>query len=710
MNFDRHRPDKRNRTCRLGRLFVVCLGLWLAAAPAGAQENIEVKGMGFFADMRLKNRLAFLHGFTGDETVRLDSALLEDSAFILLEQIKLTGHLRPKIVGVMRTADGEVSRTWTHPYTVVLPSDFEAERVEFRIEPGVLYYYEEVGVEGIEAIPEKDILRFFIPRGTLFLRKSDRAFTPDNLGNRIGRLLRQLNGLGYPEARLISREVERDDETGAVHVRLRFDEGPLFKVRTLEVVTQREGGVTNTETRSPEDTVDTLDWRQDVRRELANAAYRRGYPDVRIEEEIIGDSRAGDGVVERDYRFTVEEGAKAFIGNIRFAGDPDVKASILRRQTNLRRGKPLDYLQVSEGRRKLMALGVFSEVNLRLGEPDAEGRRDVIYELRPGLREEVSVLAGWGSYELARVGVRWRLNNPFHRAHRIDLDAKQSFKATSARGTYSVPQIFGTDVTAFGQGGYLRREEITFEREVAGVSVGGTTNPTFLSGLTTGVEYSFESQRSIRGDDRSFQSRDNAIVAGIQVQATLDRVDNSLFPTRGYQLAVISKTASDRLGGNVDFQKIELGGAVHHPLTDGLIAHAGLRYGGIFSWKPDAENIPFSERFFLGGENSIRGYRSGEAAPVDSSGELIGGQTYILGNFELEQRLVGDFSVVVFYDAATISPNSKVIADGVFLDSVGLGVNYRTIVGPVRLEYGYNLNPQPGDPTGTLLFAFGFPF
>lgn len=684
--------------------------LLLPAGFAGAQENIRVQGMGFLSDLRLKNRLSFLHGYSNDEKVRLDAALLEDSAFILLEQVKLTGYLRPEITGRMRTPDGKVSYTWTHPYGVVLPADFEAESVTFRIQPGTLYFYDRIEVEGIDAIPKEEVLRFFVPSSALFVRKSDRAFTPDNLSERINRLVARLKNLGYLGARLTSRKVERDDATGAVNVDLRFDQGPLYKVGAYEVVTRRQGEVIDRETRSPVDTPDTLDWRRDVRQERINAAYRQGFPDVKISQEVTAESSPEDGIVERDYRFTVEQGQKAIIGDIVFAGDPDVKDSILRRQTDLRRGELLDYLQVSQGRRKLMALGVFGEVNLRLGEPDAEGRRDVVYELKPGLREQVSFLAGWGSYELARVGMHWQLNNPFRRAHRIDLEAKQSFKATSVRGTYGIPQIFGTEVTSFTQGGYLFREEISFDRELAGISTGTTSNPSFLPGLTTGLEYGIESQRAIRDDDQGFDSRENAVVAGIRAQATLDRLDNSLFPTRGYQLSVVSKTSSDRLGGNVDFEKIELEGAVHHPLTDALVVHLGLRYGGIFSWKADSENIPFSERFFLGGENSVRGYRNGEAAPFDASGELIGGQTYLLGNVQLEQRVVGDFSVVVFYDATTISPTSQVISEGVYLDSVGLGVNYRTIVGPVRLEYGYNLHRRPGDPAGTLLFSFGFPF
>ena len=682
----------------------------MAACPVVAQENIKVKGMGLFSDMRLKSRLSFLHGFSKKEVVELDAALLEDSAFILLEQVKLTGHLRPKVVGRMKTSEGEVSYTWTHPYTVVLPANFEAESVVYQIQPRVLYFYDNVDVKGVEVIPEDEVRRYFIPTGTLFVQKSDRAFTPNNLNDRIGRLLNQLNSLGHQDARVTNREVKMNDKTGAVQVTLEIDEGPLYKVKSYEEVIYQDDKVVEKSTHTLEDTVDNLDWLRDVRQGLSNAAYRKGFPDVKVTSEITEEGKENDGVVERDYLFKVELGEKATIRNIVFTGDPDVKDTILRRQTDLQSGELLNFLQVSEGRRKLMALGVFDEVNLSLSAPDESGQRDVIYEITPGLREQLSLLAGWGSYELARVGVHWQLNNPFHRAHRIDLEAKQSFKATSVRGTYSIPQIFGTDVTAFSQGGYLYRQEISFDREVAGISVGGTVNPDFLNGLTTGLEYGFESQRSIRFGNQSFDSRDNAIVASIKGQATLDRLDNALFPTRGYQIAGTSKTASDFLGGNVDFEKVELGAAYHHPLTDALIFHVALRYGGIFSWKEDSENIPFSERFFLGGENSVRGYKYGEAAPIDSQGELIGGQTYILGNIELEQRVVGNFALVVFYDATTISANSMVIEDGVYLDSIGAGINYQTFVGPVRLEYGYNLHRRPTDPAGTLLFSFGFPF
>ena len=125
---------------------------------------------------------------------------------------------------------------------------------------------------------------------------------------------------------------------------------------------------------------------------------------------------------------------------------------------------------------------------------------------------------------------------------------------------------------------------------------------------------------------------------------------------------------------------------------------------------PDDSDLPVSVRFFPGGDGSIRGYPQGEAAPRADNGLFIGAKSYVLANLELEQALTSNWSVVVFADAVGTAAR---LADYPFAEklySVGLGVRYQTIIGPVRVEYGHNLNPRPLDPSGTLLISIGFPF
>jgi outer membrane translocation and assembly module TamA len=120
--------------------------------------------------------------------------------------------------------------------------------------------------------------------------------------------------------------------------------------------------------------------------------------------------------------------------------------------------------------------------------------------------------------------------------------------------------------------------------------------------------------------------------------------------------------------------------------------------------------LPFNKRFFPGGDNSIRGYSEGEASPRNAQGQLVGAECYALATVQLEQALTPKWSLVIFSDSLGFAHS---IADYPFdtgLFSVGGGIWWRTIIGPVRLEYGYNLNPRKGDPTGTLQFSLGFPF
>ena len=79
-------------------------------------------------------------------------------------------------------------------------------------------------------------------------------------------------------------------------------------------------------------------------------------------------------------------------------------------------------------------------------------------------------------------------------------------------------------------------------------------------------------------------------------------------------------------------------------------------------------------------------------------------------NLELEQALTAKWSVVVFGDALGVAARMSDYPFSEKLYSVGLGIRYQTIIGPVRLEYGHNLNRRPFDPAGTLQVSIGFPF
>lgn len=138
--------------------------------------------------------------------------------------------------------------------------------------------------------------------------------------------------------------------------------------------------------------------------------------------------------------------------------------------------------------------------------------------------------------------------------------------------------------------------------------------------------------------------------------------------------------------------------------------HFGLSHGAVFTVDGAEKDLPFNRRFFPGGKNSIRGYQEGEAAPRDANGQVVGAETYVFGSVEFEQALTPSLAFVAFVDGVGFSQTLQGYPAEQFLFSVGGGVRWKTIVGPVRFEYGYNLNPRPDDPVGTFQFSLGFPF
>jgi outer membrane protein assembly factor BamA len=123
----------------------------------------------------------------------------------------------------------------------------------------------------------------------------------------------------------------------------------------------------------------------------------------------------------------------------------------------------------------------------------------------------------------------------------------------------------------------------------------------------------------------------DAKAAAFILELKHDRLDNALSPRRGYKLFANIEFASDALGGDVSYQRLQLGGSSHWDLGGGRVVHVGAAHGVTFTWLGTPRELPFNRRFFPGGENLIRGFQYGEAAPRDASGRLVGRRNFPAG-------------------------------------------------------------------------------
>lgn len=679
------------------------------ALPLSGQENLKVRGLGFWENGRMADRLSFLQGTAEAERVEWDAVRVEDAIYLLLQLLRRQGYPEPEVEVVLTLQnEEEKSVRFGWPFSGAITEEWEVESVLFRSHPGQLAWYESVDFDGLSLISEDEARQFFIPRGGLLISKEQRAFTESNLGSRSGRLVEILRERGHREARLVEREINRRED-GGVRVRLEIEEGPrheVVKVRIQDVDREEPPEGWGHEVESG--TVLTTDRLREWRQSLLNDAYRRGFPDARVEVEVEKEGAVRAGVQPVALLLERRWGERVAFGGVSFDSQDDIKESVMRRQADLGDPEVFDVLAVEDARRRLLGLGIFEEVRPVM-EESGSGERAVRYELEPGMRQSLTLRVGWGSYERARVGVRWEQRNPFGRAHRYSMEARQSLKASSLQADYSIPHFFDQDLWARARLGYRHREEIDFDRTVREARF-SLSRRLWWPGSSVQLAYLLEDVDSDRASALAFPSLDAALVTSMEGRFTLERRNDPLFPTEGYALSLGGKWAAEALGGEANFWKTELAASGHWSPRGSLILHGSVRYGLIQSDQPRAENLPFNERFFPGGERSVRGYQRGEAAPRLADGALVGAESFFLVNAETELRVTDNLSAVLFWDGLWMDRDGAALPEATFLYSVGAGLRWRTLVGPIRLEYGYNPDPRVGDPDGTLHLAVGFPF
>jgi outer membrane protein assembly factor BamA len=676
-------------------------------APPAAK--FSVSGYGILGNLRLRHIINLLEIPNGRPEF-FDADFMEDSALILESKLRGDGYLKPQItIRVIKDDGTRAQYVWNESET--LPRPLRVRRVEFHIRRGVLYHYKDLQFTGLTAMRESRAETYFIETSGLIPLKKNRFFSPEHLRRSVASLAEVLDRMGFQEQSVTVGMTNQDDRTGNVSVRIDVDQGPKFIVRSV----RQEVLFPDTSTNAPVDLRTNRPmrnysklWEQDFTHGIKTNYYARGYPDTSVAMQTEGRKPVGTNVL-LDLLARVTTGPRVRTGDVTFEGNKRTRESILARRVPLQTGDWLNRLQAERGQYRIARLGVFDSVQLSY-QTVSSNLWDVHYDLKEGKQIEISPLFGFGSYDLVRGGVEVQQYNLWGLAHNSDLTLIQSVKSSIANYTYSVPQIFGQDFDAFATANYLRRQEISFLRTEYGGGAGVRRNFRDIA-TDTSLRYNFGILQATEQSANFVQEgAQNPLVGEFIFDIRHDRRDSPLDPRRGYELLANTEIASQELGGTANFQRLELGASYHIPLGNSEWLHLGLRHGLVGTTGVTSNNLPFVRRFFPGGENSVRGYQEGEASPRNAQGQIIGAETATVGNFEFEQGLTPKWSVVGFLDAVEFAENLNHYPGDTALFSAGGGIRWHTIIGPVRVEYGHNLNPRKFDPSGEIQFSLGFPF
>jgi outer membrane protein assembly complex protein YaeT len=450
--------------------------------------------------------------------------------------------------------------------------------------------------------------------------------------------------------------------------------------------------------------------------------------------EVYGNHGFADAVVEVKRQasekpeqvvldVSIKSGPLITISAIEIRGNQRTRPGFIRDRIRLKPGNRYDLALQKESFRDLYKTGIFSKVDFELKKTDTPEHRVLVVSVEETRSKELFFEPGWGSYEKLRLRVGFREKNLFGTGRIFGTQATGSLKAQSLVGNLSDRFFFNTDIRADLNAFYNRRIEPSFTRRDVGMSFSLTKYLT-ENLLSTGA-YTIRNTDISDVDDVEKESDDSYDFASIKLQGTYDTRNDIFFPTSGQRIFASAEQADEFLGGEINLTRLTGGARYFHRLTRSTVL--GARYtAGLIVPGRDEVTLPLAERFFNGGENTVRSFKQSELGPQDRNGDPSGGYGFNIINIELRQRLIGNLIGSVFVDVGNVSPNrsrqeqgkppydsrSDVISDTFndffkgFRPGVGFGFQYLLPVGPARIDFAFN--PDQDSDRNEDFFVFHF--
>lgn len=239
------------------------------------------------------------------------------------------------------------------------------------------------------------------------------------------------------------------------------------------------------------------------------------------------------------------------------------------------------------------------------------------------------------------------------------------------------------------------------DEEIHGLSL-------IYSRLLAGTNYKYDigyEFKNIKSHEDDYKS---SIIGSMITTVSYDSRDDMLFPRSGSLFICSLKYADTFFFSKNEFLRIYSRGTKYFPVSSKNVFVLSGQTGFIFPIH-EQDTVPYSERFFLGGRLTMRGFERNAVSP-HHEGEPFGGNSMFLLNAELRIDFSYGFGLILFFDAGNVWDTYKNYDVLDLRTDAGIGFFYNTPIGPVRLDIGYNLSPIPGENKGQYFFNFGHPF
>ena len=578
-------------------------------------------------------------------------------------------------------------------------------KVVFTINEGRRITIDKIVFRGNKGLKDKEIKavmatqerQYFVLRGTVQRQK---------LEEDIERILGVYQDHGFIQMRVERHDMVVDREKARVTITIDVVEGAQYRVGVIKLT-----GV-------------TLLPEEEVRRQLgfkagdvfSRTALRDGVRNISDLYSTIG--RASVDILPRtdqqstnttvDVTLEVTEGPEVYVERINITGNTRSEDRILRREIPFVEGDLFTLQKMQRARQRLINLGYFDMVNVTT-QPGTDKTRIIVnVEVTERPTGIFSIGGGFSSVDSFVGTLDVSQNNFLGRGWVLSLRIRAGANSQQGIISFTEPWLFDRPLSAGVDLFNIKRQFTEYDYD----SLGGTVRLSHPFEEYWRWQTAYRLTRDEISDVRDTNDsllRDEIgtrVTSAVTLGLTRDSRDAVALPTKG-GLTIFTLDMAG-FGGDTRFVKAIASTSYFYPMWYGHILSGRAEAGYGFGWSDDP--LPVFERFYLGGPNSIRSFKARRISPVDEAGTRIGGTSEVLGNVEYIVPLPFNFRLAGFVDVGNVYGFKTKFDITDTREAAGAGVRWQSPFGPIRVDYGINLDRRKGEDFGAIQFSVGSPF
>jgi outer membrane protein insertion porin family len=665
---------------------------------AGKSLTFTVKEKAFVKNISLSGRVEL------DETKIMDILTIKENTILDHALVKEEAER----IRILYESDGF--------YLATVEPDITTDGIEasinFKINEGNAVKVRRIKIIGNKAFSDRKILKKMETKKAGFfsyITKSGK-YNEYVFDNDLRSIIKLYNDKGYINAVISDKSVLLDENKKFFHISIAIDEGAQFRLGDIKI----SGEILTTE----EDLLDNIDIKEgDI---FNKSELSRG---LRLISSAYGDKGWANASVQTDTRINEEEGTVdlyiditkndlVYIERIDISGNTRTRDKVIRRELDVTEGDLYSTSGIRDSTRNLRRLGYFQSVKIE----ESAGTTPTKVKLDVDLTEQPTgaFTFGLGYSSVDKVIATAGISQSNLLGTGLVLNLSTTLSASSSRYNISFtdPWLFDKPISGGIDLFNTEKEYEDFTMESMGfglrlgVPITKRTTRLYLSYKYENVEVS---DVDLASSQYILDQEGDSTVSSVSATLVHDSRDDIFFPREGLRLSVSTLYAGDMLGGSTNF--------ANH--TGSIKKYFPTPYNSALSFKASAgfvqrlssEPLPIYNKFYMGGINSLRGFESRSVGPRDPiTGELIGGESKFLFSTELvfplfpEHRMNG----VIFADTGNTFDGG--IDFGDLREGAGFGIRWYSPMGPVRIEWATNLDPETGEKSSLWEFTMGGSF